>query len=129
MLTAYETISYGNEYCRSFSGFLLCGCLVVLGCHVHSEVDSAPSLPPSLPCTVFACFLTLISGSGSSKHPQCSVKILSCTFAFSTHVWFSTSFFSLYIKTNKLFLKMLSVPVFINLSVCACCKQDNATLT
>lgn len=25
MLTAYETISYGNEYCRSFSGFLPCG--------------------------------------------------------------------------------------------------------
>lgn len=55
MLTAYETISYGNVYYGSFlvsfseAGREQAGgqvCLMVLGCHVHPEVDDAPSPPP-----------------------------------------------------------------------------------
>lgn len=55
------------------------------------------SFPPVYSYKSIACFPTqrkvLLLGLWGSKLPQCSVKIFSCTFAFSTHVWFSTLFF------------------------------------
>lgn len=89
MLTAYETISYGNEYCRSF--------LVSFSAGEEQSVRCVSA--PSLLCTVVKVLpvswlgVKFYFGGGSSKLPQCSVKIFSCTFAFSTHVWFSTLFF------------------------------------
>lgn len=120
MLTAYKTISYGNEYCRSFLVSFSAGEEWSVRCvSWYSGVmftQRWTALPSS--CVQFKKFCLLLDSEyyfwgSSSKHPQCSVKILSCTFAFSTHVWFSTSFFSLYIKTNKLFLKMVWLPVFL----------------
>lgn len=48
MLRAYETISYGNEYCRSFLVSLLCGRGVVGQVCQHS-------LPPVYSCKSIAC--------------------------------------------------------------------------
>lgn len=60
------------------------------------SVRRGQQLPPN--CVQFksiARFLRVEIYFWGSRHPQCSVKIPSCTFAFSTHVWFSTSFFPL----------------------------------
>lgn len=58
------------------------------------SVKRGQQLPPN--CVQFksiARFLRVEIYFWGSRHPQCSVKILSCTFAFSTYIWFSTSFF------------------------------------
>lgn len=57
------------------------------------SVKRGQQLPPT--CVQFksiARFLRVEIYFWGSRHPQCSVKILSCTFAFSTYIWFSTSF-------------------------------------
>lgn len=98
MLTAYKTISYGNEYFRCFTVSLSAGEERSVRCvSWYSGVTFTrrwTALPPY--CVQFksiACLLRVKFYFWGSRHPQCSVKILSCTFAFSTHVWFSTSFF------------------------------------
>lgn len=118
MLTANETVSYRNDIdCGSFSGFLLCG----RGAVAQSRLVHW-ALP--LSCVQFksiARFLTQYSLILGQEQPTCSMQCKDALLyiCFSTRLLFYF-IFSLYIKNNKLFLKLLTLPhcVLFNWIIC-----------